>query len=62
MTTGPTGTVQKGVERRDGMVDQVHICLFDFNSLLSHTEDHIHILSPAAVNTSDAITRLLFLR
>lgn len=54
--TVPTGTMQKGVKKRDDMVDQVHICLFDFNSLLPYTEDLIHILSPAAV------TCLLFLR
>jgi len=62
MVTVPTGTMQKGVKKRDDMVDQVHICLFDFNSLLPYTEDLIHILSPAAVNTSDAVTCLLFLR
>lgn len=60
--TVPTGTMQKGVKKRDDMVDQVHICLFDFNSLLPYTEDLIHILSPTAVNTSDAVTCLLFLR
>lgn len=60
--TVPTGTMQKGVKKRDDVVDQVHICLFDFNSLLPYTEDLIHILSPAAVNTSDAVTCLLFLR
>ena len=60
--TVPTGTMQKGVKKRDDMVDQVHICLFDFNSLLPYTEDLIHILSPAIVNTSDAVTFLLFLR
>lgn len=60
--TVPTGTMQKGVKKRDDMVDQVHICLFDFNSLLPYTEDLIHILSPAAVNSSDAVTCLLFLR
>lgn len=62
MMTVLTGTMQKGVKKRDDMVDQVHICLFDFNSLLPYTEDLIHILSPAAVNTSDAVTCLLFLR
>ena len=60
--TVPTGTMQKGVKKRDDKVDQVHICLFDFNSLLPYTEDLIHILSPAAVNSSDAVTCLLFLR
>ena len=60
--TVPTGTMQKGVKKRNDMVDQVHICLFDFNSLLPQTEDLIHILAPAAVNTSDAVTCLLFLR
>lgn len=34
MMTVPTGTMQKGVKKRVYMVDQVHICLFDFNSLL----------------------------
>lgn len=57
-----TSTMQKGVKKRDDMVDKVHICLFAFNSFLPYTEDIIHILSPAAVNTSAAVTYLLFLR
>lgn len=62
MMTVLTGTMQKGVKKRDDMVEQVHICLFAFNSFPPYTEDLIHILSPAAVNTSDAVTYLLFLR
>ena len=62
MMTVPTGTMQKGVKKRDDMADQMHICLFAFNSFLPYIEDLIHILSPAAVNTSDAVTYLLFLR
>lgn len=62
MMTVLTGTMQKGVKKRDDMVDQMHIFLFAFNSFLPYIEYLIHILSPAAVNTSDAVTYLLFLR